>query len=248
MGVVTPLSKKLDINKKPFMPGPVSHVTDAISEGRRKDLNDYIKKLVAMPPHIARCPLVCKLFSPRPGDFEIGPNTVEDAYRFSGESHQLSGQDISPIDPQQSFHARTSASAAGHAAPNGVPSIRAAYQRQRSSLSQQNSFASQSRTILQIPLVNGQASSHRQASNNSVNNAMKVEVFFQDDIIAIQVPIDVNFHQLQVTLRDRLKVTHDMMVQYRDESINDFVDMLSDYDLDLALQRNSKLALRVSVA
>lgn len=230
----------------PFMPGPVTHVTDAISNGRRQNLDDYIKKLLAMPPHIARCPLVCKLFAPRPGDFEIDPNAVEDTYRFSGESQQSSGHDISPTNSRQSSQARISASA--YAAPNGVPTNRAPHQRQQPSLSQQNSFASQSRTDLQIPPMNRQTSSLTQASNNSANNAMKVKVFFQDDIIAIRVPSDVNFHQLQDKLRDRLKVNHDMVIQYKDESSNDFVDMLSDHDLDLALQRNSKLTLRVSVA
>jgi bud emergence protein 1 len=232
----------------PFMPGPVSEVTDVISEGRRKDLNDYIKKLVAMPPHIARCPLICKLFLPHPGDFKISPNTVEDAYQFSGESQQLSGQDLSRTDSRQSFHTRISASAAGHAAPNRVPSTRAPRQHQRSSVSQQNGFASQPRTVLQVPLVNRQTSSHRQTFDSPVNNAMEVKVFFQDDIIDVQVPSNVNFHQLQVKLRDQLKVTHGMMIQYHDEPINAFVNMLSDHDLDLALQRNSKLQLRVSVA
>lgn len=232
----------------PFMPGPVTHVTDAISNGRRQNLDDYIKKLLAMPPHISRCPLVCKLFAPRPGDFEIDPNAIEDTYRFSGESQQSSGHDISPTDSRQSSQARISASGVGYVAPNGLASSRAPHQRQQPSLSQQNSFASQSRTDLQIPPMNRQASSLTQASNNSSNNAMKVKVFFQDDIIAIRVPSDVNFHQLQDKLRDRLKVSNDMVVQYRDESTNDFVDMLSDQDLDSALHRNSKLTLRVSVA
>jgi bud emergence protein 1 len=77
---------------------------------------------------------------------------------------------------------------------------------------------------------------------------MKVKVFFQDDIIAIRVPSDVNFQQLQDKLRERLKVSDEMVVQYRDEPSNGFVDMLSDNDLDLALQRNSKLTLRVTVS
>jgi bud emergence protein 1 len=235
----------------PFMPGPVTHVTDAISNGRRQNLDDYIKKLLSMPPHIARCSLVCKLFAPRPGDFEIDPNAI-DTYRFSGESQQSSGQDGSATDSRQSSQAHISASgpvyAAPTVAPNGVPSARAPHQRQQPSLSQQNSFASQSRTELQIPAMNRQASSLTQASNNSSTNAMKVKVFFQDDIIAIRVPGDVNFQQLQDKLRDRLKVNGDIVIQYRDESTNDFVNLLSDHDLDSALTRNSKLTLRVTVS
>ncbi|OAX77141.1 hypothetical protein ACJ72_08564, partial [Emergomyces africanus] len=55
----------------PFMPGPVTHVTDAISNGRRQNLDEYIKKLLSMPPHISRCQLVRQLFAPRAGDFEM---------------------------------------------------------------------------------------------------------------------------------------------------------------------------------
>lgn len=227
----------------PFMPGPVTHVTDAISNGRRQNLDDYIKKLLAMPPHISRCNLVCKLFAPRHGDFEIDPNAISDTYRFSGESQQSSGQDISPGDSRQSSQAQISA-----APPNGVPGARPPHQRQQPSLSQQNSFASQSRTELQLPPMNRQASSLTQASNTSSINAMKVKVFFQDDIIAIRVPGDVNFQQLQDKLRERLKVKSEMVIQYRDESTNNFADLLNDQDLDAALQRNSKLTLRVTVS
>lgn len=231
----------------PFMPGPVTHVTDAISNGRRQNLDDYIKKLLAMPPHISRCPLVCQLFAPRPGDFEIDPNAIGDTYRFSGESQQSGGQGGSPSDSQQSSQVQIGTAVVGYPTANGGPPARSSHQRQQPSLSQQNSFASPSRTDLQIPAMNRQPSSLTQASNNSSTNAMKVKVFFQDDIIAIRVPGDINFQQLQAKLRDRLKVSGDMVIQCRDELTNDFIDLLSDHDLDSALQRNSKLTLRVTV-
>jgi hypothetical protein len=70
----------------PFMLGPVAHVTDAISNGRRQSLDEYIRKILLMPPHISKCHLVRQLFAPRPGDFEIDPNALGDDYRLLGSS------------------------------------------------------------------------------------------------------------------------------------------------------------------
>src|SRR4051794_17774558 len=52
----------------PFMPGPVTYVTDSISSQRRASLDEYIKQLMTMPIEIARCQLVKQLFAPKPGD------------------------------------------------------------------------------------------------------------------------------------------------------------------------------------
>lgn len=76
---------------------------------------------------------------------------------------------------------------------------------------------------------------------------MKIKVFFQDDIIAIRVPSDINFQQLKEKLKDRLKINDDIMVQYRDEPSGGYAEILSDNDLDVALQRNPKLSLYVGI-
>ncbi|KAH8690886.1 hypothetical protein BGW36DRAFT_389528 [Talaromyces proteolyticus] len=230
----------------PYMPGPVTHVTDAISNGRRQNLDDYIKKLLAMPPHISRCPLVCQLFTPRPGDFEIDPNAVGDPYRLSNESQQSSGHNVSMSDSRQSSQAHMSASAAVYPSANGPPA-RAPHQRQQSSLSQQNSAASQSRTELQPPAMNRQASSLTQTSNASSTNAITVKVTFEDDTIAFLVPSDINFNQLLEKLRDRLKVTGNIRVNYRENLSrkDEGTPMTSDQNLDEALRLNPKLSLVV---
>ena len=54
----------------PYMPAPVTKVTDYISSSRRESLNDYLKELLILPPHISKCQLVRQLFKPRVGDFE----------------------------------------------------------------------------------------------------------------------------------------------------------------------------------
>lgn len=77
---------------------------------------------------------------------------------------------------------------------------------------------------------------------------MKVKVFFQDDLIAIRVPSDINLQQLKEKLVDRLKINEEIIVQYKDEQSGTFVDLISDQDLDRAIQRNPKLTLYVGLA
>ena len=74
---------------------------------------------------------------------------------------------------------------------------------------------------------------------------MKVKVFFQEDIIVIRVPQDINFQQLKDKLRDRLKVNEEISVQYKDEPTNTYADLNGESDLETALNRNPKLTLYV---
>ncbi len=74
---------------------------------------------------------------------------------------------------------------------------------------------------------------------------MKVKIYFGDDLIAIRVPTDVNYEQLHEKIRERLKIPQgeEIALRYRDESTGDTPQMISDNDLDLALQRNDKLII-----
>ncbi|THC99207.1 hypothetical protein EYZ11_001295 [Aspergillus tanneri] len=205
----------------PFMPGPVTHVTDAISNGRRQNLDEYIKKLLSMPPHISRCQLVRQLFAPRAGDFEIDPNAFGEDTRFSGGSHQSSMQEPPRSASRQSSQAQMNA-----------------HQRGQLSVSHSNGGP---------PPMNRQPSSITQVSTTSSSGAMKVKVFFQDDLIAIRVPSDISVLQLKEKLVDRLKIQEDIAVQYKDEPSGTYIDLVSDSDLDTAIQRNSKLTLYVGL-
>jgi PX domain/SH3 domain len=55
----------------PYLPGPVSHITEAITESRKNQLDDYVKDLLTLPPYISECPLVKQFFAPREGDVPI---------------------------------------------------------------------------------------------------------------------------------------------------------------------------------
>ncbi|OOF91314.1 hypothetical protein ASPCADRAFT_177247 [Aspergillus carbonarius ITEM 5010] len=212
----------------PYMPGPVTHVTDAISNGRRQNLDEYIKKLLAMPPHISRCQLVRQLFAPRAGDFEIDPNAFGEDARFSGGSHHSSTHEPSRSVSRQSSQA-----------PIAVHAERNSHQRGQPSLSLSNGGP---------PPMNRQPSSITQVSTTSSSGAMKVKVFFQDDLIAIRVPSDISLQQLRDKLTDRLKIQDEIVVQYKDEPSGTYVDLATDSDLDTAIQRNSKLTLYVGLA
>lgn len=75
----------------PFMPGPVTYVTDNISNGRRANLDEYMRNLLKLGPHITRSNLVRQFFRPRNGDYEIDPNVGTDDYRLSSGSQDNNG-------------------------------------------------------------------------------------------------------------------------------------------------------------
>ncbi|GLI73033.1 bud emergence protein 1 [Penicillium ochrochloron] len=214
----------------PFMPGPVTHVTDAISNGRRQNLDEYIKKLLSMPPHIARCQLVRQLFAPRQGDFEIDPSAFGEEARYSDQSHHSS----SGLEPSRSVSRQSS-----QVPMNGGPD-RASQQRAQGAPATYGNGGP--------PPMNRQPSSLTQVSSTSNSSAMKVKVFFQDDLIAIRIPNGVSLQHLKDKLCDRLKIQEDIIVQYRDEASGTYVDLMSDQDLENAMQRNTKLTLFVNIA
>jgi bud emergence protein 1 len=78
---------------------------------------------------------------------------------------------------------------------------------------------------------------------------MKVKMYYNGDLIAIRVPSDIGFNALFDKIRDRLKVPEgdQMQLFYKDEASGDKPNLMSDGDLDYALQRNEKLLLFVEV-
>jgi bud emergence protein 1 len=224
----------------PFMPGPVAHVTDAISNGRRQNLDEYIKKIVAMPNHISKSMLVRNLFRPKPGqDFEIDPNALGEDYRLSGGSQQ---------SMQPTSQTPANAQPAGY---GGMPPPGSRLSQQRPPVPMSSGPGIQ---MGGPPFLHSQASNLTQASTSSSMKAantqgpMKVKVFFQEDIIAIRVPQDIVFVALKERLMERLKLNEDIAIQYKDEGTNSLIDLENDDNLDVALQRNPKLTLYVNYA
>ncbi|KAH7248895.1 uncharacterized protein BKA55DRAFT_512769 [Fusarium redolens] len=212
----------------PYMPGPVNYVTDAITEGRLHNLDAYVKNMLNQPHYISRCNLVRQFFAPREGDYEIDPNDNEEEYRLS-QASQLSSAESPAGGSQNNLNgsAYGLSAAPAHQMGQGSPDI----QRQPSSLSQPS----------QTSLGNGMQPPAQPAS------AMKIKMYFNGDLIAIRVPTDISFQALYEKICDRLKVPAGQEVQlfYKDEPTGDKPSMLSDNDLDYALQRNEKLLLYV---
>jgi len=217
----------------PYMPGPVNYVTDAITDGRRHNLDAYVKNLLTQPPYISRCSLVKQFFAPREGDFEIDPSAEYEGSQPSSEG--------TPPDGASRQSSR------GNLNGNGYGGLSAAPARQGNTNGGQPQYpAGPTR----------QTSSLSQPSNNSLQNganaqaalsAMKVKIYFGDDLFAIRVPRDIQYQQLYEKIRDRLKINsgEDIAMFYKDESSGERPSLMSNNDLDFALQRNDKLIIIV---
>lgn len=217
------------------MPGPVNYVTDAITEGRLHNLDAYVKNLLNQPHYIARCNLVRQFFAPREGDYEIDPNSNGDEYRLSQGSQPSSTE--SPADGASRQSSRNNLNGGSYSGLSAAPARQngnPAMSRQTSSLSQPS----------QTSLSAGMQQQPQQPAS-----AMKIKMYYNGDLIAIRVPTDIQFQQLYDKIQDRLKLPDGDQLQlfYKDEPTGDKPSLLSDNDLDFALQRNEKLLLYVEI-
>ena len=119
----------------------------------------------------------------------------------------------------------------------------AAINRQPSSLTQASETSSG--THQSTPATSAPNTS---STNVASSGALKIKVFFEDDLIAIRVPSNIRFQDLKKKLKDRLKLQEDIIVQYKDEPSNSYAEMTSDRDFDVALGRNPKLTVYVNYA
>lgn len=245
----------------PFMPGPVTYVTDAISNGRRESLDRYVKELLKLPSYISRCDLVKELFAPREGDHELDPKMVTEDYRHSSGSQESSFTDgVSHTASRQSSRGQMYR-VNGHGGM-GPPQQKASHQKSQNSgpatngaPSGQQHYRSQSdyhNTVKPQASSITQASTNSSGPNNSTTNvnasgALKIKVRFGDDLIAIRVPNETNYEDLKKKLKDRLKICRpeDIIISYRDENTHENREMSNDEDLDMALNMNQKLTLLV---
>ncbi|KAK5086861.1 bud emergence protein 1 [Lithohypha guttulata] len=227
----------------PFMPGPVAHVTDAISNGRRQNLDDYIKKIVEQPDHIREDILVRKLFAPKPGqDYEIDPEAVEVDYRFSGhsiaqtQSRQSSGAGSSQ---QNSTFGTMPPPPSGPA--SSMRSLNGGYQQTRSSQGQTQPHP-QHQQQQQYPPLHSQASNLTTTSTSTHNSitvtqpaaptpatgtttgtthyenislepSFKFKLEHDTEILAVRLELNADFQGLMEKVRLRLKVVNDPSIK-----------------------------------
>jgi bud emergence protein 1 len=225
----------------PYMPGPVNYVTDAITEGRLHNLDAYVKNLLNQPPYISRCLLVKQFFAPREGDYEIDPNENGGEYRLS-QGSQMSSAD-SPAGGASRQSSRNNLNGGGYSGLSATP------RQMNNSTPGEKVMALVSSVITNSSAVSTQSHSHSQSQSQVQSAAMKIKMYYNGDLIAIRVPNDIQFQQLHDKIRDRLKISDGEQVQlfYKDEATGDKPNLMSDNDLDFALQRNEKLLLFVEV-
>ncbi|KAJ2977451.1 hypothetical protein NUW58_g7811 [Xylaria curta] len=213
----------------PYMPGPVNYVTDAITEGRLHNLDQYVKNLLGQPAYISKCNLVKQFFAPREGDYEVDVSSTGDDYRLSAGSRSSTD---SRKDENSRQSSRNNLNGPGYsglsAAPRQMQNGQPQMMRQASSLSQP------SQSSLSPGVSQGSA-------------AFKVKIHFNNDTFLIRVPTDINFQQLYEKIRERTKVTSGEQIQlfYRDEASGDKLNLMSNNDLNYALDHSDKLVIFV---
>ncbi|KAL2138298.1 hypothetical protein VTI28DRAFT_7002 [Corynascus sepedonium] len=217
----------------PYMPGPVNYVTDAITEGRRHNLDAYVKNLLAQPPYISKCNLVKQFFAPREGDYEVDPSALEEEYRLSAGSRPSSADSPANAASRQSSQQNLGGSGYGNLAGGRQPGQQ--QQQQQPPMARQISSLSQP------------SQSSLSPGMQTAGSFMKVKLSYNGDLIAIKVPSDVSFENLYEKIVDRLKIPpgEEPQLSYKDEATGDKPPLMSNHDLDMALQRNEKLLLYV---
>jgi bud emergence protein 1 len=229
----------------PFMPGPVTYVTDNISNGRRANLDEYIKNLLKLGSHITQGHLVKGFFAPRQGDYEIDPDVIAaEEYRLSQQSQQSSG-------PSQGASRQSSADqlrATTPVTPYSTGSNYTSHQRGQSAASQ-----AYSSSLNPPPMSHAHSSSTATATGTGLSSALKIKVWFEEDnCVVIRMPISLKFTDLYNKLVERRKLERpgeeeeELIVEYKDEQDTYFYPIENDEDLQIAVERNPKLTLSVT--
>ncbi|CAK4032000.1 scd2 ral3 [Lecanosticta acicola] len=252
----------------PYMPGPVKYVTDNITEGRRANLDEYLRDLLRLPQHIVCSSLVRNFFAPREGDYEVDPAAAVDLNeharpapssgreRYSAASSQGSYQN-QPF--QQPGQPRGPPNGASHQynqsqSSSGPPGHQRAQPSQAS-----NSFTSQS-----PPNAGGMPTAQRSMTStttgsNGTTGPVKVKAWFdRDTCVVIRMPArgQFSFEDLRRKIVERRRLEYkaqdqndeELDIEYRDEKDGEYYRLEGDEDLDIAVERNAKLTLAVRAA
>lgn len=227
----------------PYMPGPVNYVTDSITEGRRDNLDGYVKSLLSMPEMISRGNLVKGFFAPREGDLEVDPNDPENQDPELGGDGRYSGSQQSEDMDGGNRISDNNQYGGLSAAPPRQQQSRQGYPEQMAGARQPSSG--------DPPPLQSQASCVSTATQSTVsgaNTTLKVKISFGDDLFAIRVPREITFQQLYDKIRERLKIPpgEDIVMAWKDDSrCGEKVALAGDQDLDDALAQSEKMMVFV---
>ena len=215
----------------PYMPGPVNYVTDNISNGRRANLDTYLKELFKLGPHISQSYLVRKFFTPRDGDYEIDP----DAPSVDDSGYRLSTTSTHSQEPNNIAASRQSSSANGNGYTNGYGQQQSQYggyqpqhQRGQPSYSSTNHYRSPSdlhpssangappmlrnnSSLTQRSATSSTSTANpaglSQPSQTSLGQPVKIKVWFQaDNCVVIRMPPQFSYEDLRRKLEERRRM------------------------------------------
>jgi len=256
----------------PYMPGPVQFVTDGITEGRRSNLDEYLRDLLRLPTHITCSSLVRNFFAPRGNDYEVDPSAVDlesharpaqpqDRYsQVSQGSYQQNGgyqtQNNMRQPGSQPAHgysqSQTSAGPYGH--QRGMSSSNGNHMRSPSepAYNQQPQGAA-----MQPPMPRQKTATSGSSAQSTV--PVKVKAWFDRDtcvVIRMSPRGQFNFEDLYHKIVERRQLEYkgqdqddeDLEIEYRDEETGEYYRLEGDEDLDVAVSRNEKLTLAVRAA
>jgi bud emergence protein 1 len=261
----------------PYMPGPVKFVTDNITEGRRENLDQYLRELLGMAQRITCSSLVRNFFAPREGDYEVDPNVVdlneharsaETQQRYShasqGSYNQTAQSMHSHTQSRQGSsagmhqHSQSQASNSPYTHQRGQPSLSANAPPQQQ---QQGHYRSPSEYTQNPPPANSQPPPRAAAGGNLSTGPVKVKAWFdRETCVVIRMPPrgQFNYADLYQKIVDRRKLEFkdssaeeaevELDIEYRDEENGEYYRLEGDEDLEIGVERNEKLTLAVRVA
>lgn len=205
----------------PFMPGPLTLVTHTVSSKRRANLDDYVRDLIRMPPHVSQSSIVLQLFSLRAGDVESGEATQQLPQPPQSDAAQKYSGDIPAMMNSQNPYST------------------------QSYLSPQLHHTRTSTHTQLLPQKFAHTQSRLSKSTSSEPapvqpQTLKIKIFAASNVIAIRVPVDIPFSEVYDKIAARLSVPNPQLYTSNDGS-GELVDSAAKFAR--ALNGGTKVAL-----
>ncbi|KAF9950595.1 bud emergence protein 1, partial [Mortierella alpina] len=215
----------------PFMPIPLQNVTDMVSASRRTDLDGYVQDLCKLPARITQHPLVEQLFAVRDGDTETfgqGPAIAATGGLGIAPGPVSPGQSRSPL-PNSVRESERRPSIPGATGPRAVFGPRSQGQR---------SYGDDSPSGGASPSLRSQAQfgSPTPGQGGASEEMIKVKISYQEDIMAMRIPVSISFKSLQQKIFERLHADP-ATLSFRDDR-GDFAPIQTDVDVREAIDRS----------
>lgn len=224
----------------PYMPGPVTYVTDNISNGRRANLDEYIRNLLNLGPHITRSSLVRVFFAPREGDYEIDPNVTTGDYRLSSASQDSPRNLSNGASPQSSAGNLSQQQSNGQQGYTSRPGTATQQSHNASTNPQHYRSPSQATTTT----LGGSAIPR--GANGQPLTQVKIKVWFEsDNCVVIRMPPQFTYPQLMQKLKERralerLEGGEELEVEYKDEQEGRWFRLGGEEELRVCIERNAE--------